>query len=101
MQVLQGRGDNPRSTGGTSGDLELSGFDILSDGRGNGGLWSLPGVDVVGRGSSEAERVRGSGSCEDGESEKSTEKGGGVGICSTGKVIHFVVQDDAIGCHNG
>ena len=36
VQALQGRGDDPRSTSGTGGDLELSGFEILSDGRGNG-----------------------------------------------------------------
>ena len=67
VQVLQSRSDDPRSTSGTGGDLELSGFEVLSDGRGNGGLWSLSGVDVVGRGRSEPERVRGSRSCGDNE----------------------------------
>ena len=36
LQALQGSSDDPRSTSGTGGDLELSGFEILSDGRGNG-----------------------------------------------------------------
>jgi len=69
VQVLQSRSDDSRSTSGTGGDLELSGFEVLSDGRGNGGLWSLSGVDVVGGGRGEPERVRGSGSCRDNELE--------------------------------
>jgi len=74
VQVLQGRGDDPRSTSGASSDLELSGCEILSDGRGNRGLWPFPRVDVVGRGRREPESVRGSRSCEGDESEKSTRK---------------------------
>jgi len=64
VQVLQGRSDDPRPTSGAGSDLEVSRFEIFSDGRGDGGLWSFPRVDVVGGGCSEPERVRGSGSCE-------------------------------------
>jgi len=35
VQVLQGRSDDPRSTGGTGRDLELSSFEVLGDGRGD------------------------------------------------------------------
>ena len=35
VQVLQGRGDDPRSTNGAGVNLELSGFEVLSDGRRN------------------------------------------------------------------
>jgi hypothetical protein len=75
VQVLQGRSDDPRSTGRTGGDLELSRFEVLSDGRGNRRLWSLSGVDVVGGRGREPESVRGSGSYEGDEGEKSTKEG--------------------------
>ena len=100
VQVLQRRSDDPRSTSGTGSDLELSSLEVLGDRRGNGGLRSLPWVDVVGGGGREAERVRSSGSCKDDESEKSTRKVEGAGACSTGEVVHFVVQDDTIGGHD-
>ena len=77
VQILQGRSDDPRSTRGTGRDLELSGFEVLSDGRGNRRLWSLSGVDVVGGRSGEPESIRGSGSCEGDEGEKSAEKAEG------------------------
>ena len=64
VQVLQGRSDDPRSTSGAGSDLELSCFEILGDGRGDGGLRSFPGIDVVGGGCSEPERVCSSRSCE-------------------------------------
>ena len=74
VQVLQGRGDDPRSTSGAGSDLELSRLEVFSDGRGDGGLWSFPRVDVVGGGRSEPERIRGSGSCGDDESENTAGK---------------------------
>ena len=74
VQVLQGRSDDPRSTGGTGRDLELSGFEVLSDGRRNRRLWSLSGIDVVGGRGSEPESVRRSRSCEGDEDEKSTKE---------------------------
>ena len=100
VQVLQCRSDDPRSTSGTGSDLELSSLEVLGDGGGNGGLRSLPWVDVVGGGGREAERVGGSRSCKGDESGKSTRKVEGAGVCSTGKVVHFVVQDDTIGSHD-
>jgi len=33
VQVLQGGSDDPRSTSGTGSDFEVSGFEVLSDGR--------------------------------------------------------------------
>jgi len=74
VQVLQGRGDDPRSTGGAGRDLELSGFEVLSDGRRNRRLRSLSGVDVVGRRGSEPESVRSSRCCEGDEGEKNMEE---------------------------
>ena len=74
VQVLQGRSDDPRSTGSTGRDLELSSFEVLGDRRGDRRLWSLSGVDVVGGRGSEPESVRGSRSCEEDKGEKSTEK---------------------------
>jgi hypothetical protein len=100
VQILQRRSDDPRSTSGTGSDLELSRLEVLGDGGGNGGLRSLSWVDEVGGRGGEAERVRSSGSCKDDESEKSTRKVEGAGVCSTGEVIHFVVQDDPIGSHD-
>jgi len=79
VQTLQRRGDDPRPTGGTGRDLEFSGLEVLSDGRGDRGLWSLSGVDVVGGGGRETEGVRESGA---------------------GKVVHFIVQDDTVGSHD-
>jgi len=79
VQVLQGRSDNPRSTGGTGRNLELSCLEVLGDGGGNGGLRSLSRVDEVGRGSREAESIYGSWS---------------------GEVVHLIVQDDAVGSHD-
>ena len=67
VQVLQGGSDNPRSASGTGGDLELSRFEVLGDGRRDGGLWSFSGVDVVGGGCGKAESVRCARSCEDGK----------------------------------
>ena len=65
VQVLQSRGDDPRSTSGASGDLELSCFEVLGDGRRNRRLWSLSGQDVVWRRGGETESVCSSGSYED------------------------------------
>ena len=100
VQVLQCRSDDPRSTSGTGSDLELSRLEVLGDRRGNGGLRALPWVDVVSGGGREAERVCGSGSCNASKSEKSTRKIEGAGVCLTGEVVHFVVQDDTIGRHD-
>jgi len=74
VQVLQGRSDDPRSTSRAGRDLELSGFEVLNDGGGNGGLRSFPGVYVVGGGCSEPERVCGSGSCEGSEKRRKMER---------------------------
>ena len=63
VQVLQNRSDDPRSTGGVGGDLELSSFEALSDGR-NRRPSSLSGLDVVWRKGGETEGICGSGSCE-------------------------------------
>ena len=49
VQVLQCRSDDPRSTSGTRRDLELSGFEVLGDGRRNRRLRSLSGLNVVWR----------------------------------------------------
>ena len=65
VQILQGRGDDPRSTSGAGGDLELSCFEVLCDGRRNRRLRSLSRQDVVwGRGG-ETESVCGSRGYED------------------------------------
>ena len=99
VQVLQGCSDDPRSTGGTGCYLELSSFEVLGDGRRNRRLWSLSGVDEVGGRGSEPESVRGSRSCEDDQGKKSMEAEKRV-ICSTGEIVHFVIQDDTIGSHD-
>ena len=89
MQVLQDRGDDPRSTSGV--DLELSGLEVLSDGRRNRRLWSLSGLDIAWRRGGKTERVCGPGSREDRGGEKSvrTEKGG---RSLTGGIVHFIVR---------
>ena len=63
VQVLQDRSDDPRLTSGVGGDLELSSFEALSDGR-NRRPSSLSGLDVVWRKGGQTEGVCGSGSCE-------------------------------------
>lgn len=77
VQVLQGGGDDPRPSSGTGGNLELSGLEVLSDRRRDRGLRSLSGVDVVRGGGSEAERIRGSRSCDEGEKDMGKAKKGG------------------------
>ena len=49
-QIFCSSRDYSRLANGTSGDLELSGLEVFSDGRGNQGLWSLsePGALVQG-----------------------------------------------------
>ena len=45
VQVQRGRGDHPQSTSGACDDLELSDFEVLSDGGGNLRVWPLFGPD--------------------------------------------------------